>query len=201
MVCTGQLGPAVANASSCACSGWDYLRLPCDPAATRGCNVSNHGHDRAQWYCETGPGWKPGRQDIENSQARHDAAAAAVAAAAATFVSRTKPAFGLGWVPQRNPFLSIWQPAPLKAGTAPHTVSVDMRALNGTAAGVFAIRYAWPFSGDSCCPSQLVRKGLEICRPAACPILSASTNLPMNGFFARIVGNKCQCLPPQTCDA
>jgi hypothetical protein len=29
-------------------------------------------------------------------------------------------------------------------------------------------------------------QGLEICKPAACPILSASTNLPMNGFFATV---------------
>jgi hypothetical protein len=51
---------------------------------------------------------------------------------------------------------------------------------------VYAIRYAWPFSGDSCCPQATVRQGLEICRPAACPVLSAVTNLPMNGFFATI---------------
>ena len=51
---------------------------------------------------------------------------------------------------------------------------------------VYAIRYAWPFSGDSCCPQETVRQGLEICRPAACPVLSANTNLPMNGFFATL---------------
>ena len=48
--------------------------------------------------------------------------------------------------------------------------------------------------GDTCCPSALVREGLEVCRPAACPILSLmSTNLPMNGFFATIRERKCEC--------
>ena len=39
-------------------------------------------------------------------------------------------------------------------------------------------------------------------RPASCPVLSASTNLPMNGFFATVDSQKkCKCLAPQTCDA
>ena len=78
MVCTGQLGPAIANATSCACSGWTYLRTPCDPARS-GCNTSNHGHDQARWYCEAGPGWKPTPDFIEKSLSRHTAAAAAAA--------------------------------------------------------------------------------------------------------------------------
>ena len=73
---------------------------------------------------------------------------------------------GLGWVPQRNPYEKIWQPAPVAKGSAPHTISVDLRGLNGSGT-VMAVRYAWPFSGDTCCPGQLVKQGLEICKRTA----------------------------------
>eukprot|EP01046_Picozoa_sp_COSAG06_P013389 COSAG06_NODE_809_length_12164_cov_17.936179_14_plen_129_part_00 len=53
MVCTGALGETIANASSCACSGWAFLRVPC---TRQGCNSSNHGDDETNWYCEVGPG-------------------------------------------------------------------------------------------------------------------------------------------------
>ena len=72
----------------------------------------------------------------------------------------------LGWVPQRNPFETIWQPAPVAKGSAPHSISVDLRGLNGSST-VMAVRYAWPFSGDTCCPGQLVKQGLEICKRTA----------------------------------
>ena len=49
--------------------------------------------------------------------------------------------------------------------------------------------------------TALVKSGLEVCQPAACPILSATTNLPMNRFFVTITEGKCKCVAPQTCDA
>ena len=47
MICTGALGPAVANETSCACSGWAYVRAPC---TRQGCNSSNHGDDQARQH-------------------------------------------------------------------------------------------------------------------------------------------------------
>eukprot|EP01043_Picozoa_sp_COSAG02_P044031 COSAG02_NODE_3887_length_6085_cov_3.846809_4_plen_273_part_00 len=203
MVCTGQLESTLANASSCACSGWAYLRIP-NPK-----DPTNHGHDQSLWYCEVGPGWKPSQQQTQLSIERHSSAVSEAAQSKVAFTSgRGGATAGLGWVPNRNPYEAIWQPATVTKGPVPHSLSVDLRSVNGSASGgaffhsraqalvftdqlrvvvldvVYAIRYAWPFSGDSCCPQEAVHKGLEICRPAACPVLSASTNLPMNGFFA-----------------
>ena len=206
MVCTGALGPAVANATSCACSGWSFIRAPCTPRGAGGCNSSNHGDDQTEWYCEVGPGWKPSSGQREVSDARHAEEEAAAAAAAAVqgdaAATPGQPPAQLGWVPSHNPYETIWQPAPVKKGTAAHSLVVDLSSVNGSAA-VFALRYGWPFSGDTCCPSRLVQEGLEICRPASCPVLSASTNLPMNGFFATVdaTSKKCKCLAPQVCDA
>ena len=195
MVCTGALGPAVSNATSCACSGWAFLRAPCTRV---GCNCSNHGDDQTEWYCKIGPGWKPSSAQLELSVARHvEEVALTQGDVAAT---PGQPATRFGWVPSRNPYEAIWRPAPLKKGSAAHSLVVDLTQVNGSSS-VFALRYGWPFSGDTCCPSQLVNKGLAICRPASCPVLSATTNLPMNGFFATVASKKCKCLPPQVCDA
>ena len=115
---------------------------------------------QAVWYCESGPGYKPSAEELALSAARHaEATAEAVA---------PSPALrdDLGWVPQRNPYESLWQPAPVAKGSAPHTISVDLRGLNGSGT-VMAVRYAWPFSGDTCCPGQLVKQGVQICKRAA----------------------------------
>ena len=56
----------------------------------------------------------------------------------------------------------IWQPAPVAKGNAPHTISVDLRGLNGSEA-VMAVRYAWPFSGDTCCLCLFSRDTLYLC--------------------------------------
>ena len=57
-------------------------------------------------------------------------------------------------------------------------------------------------AGDTCCPSDDVRKGLSVCTPAACPILTRTSQLPANPFFARIgADNKCSCTAPQVCSA
>jgi hypothetical protein len=121
----------------------------------------------------------------------------------------------LGWVPQHNPYLAIWQPAPValkqhqqqqqRAGQAAVTVTtasveVDLSKL-ANATKVLAVRYGWPFSSDTCCPTDSVQQGLEVCKPASCPILSAGTFLPLNPFFATIGTNgKCHCPSPQSCD-
>jgi hypothetical protein len=67
MVCTDAMGPSVANASSCGCISWTYIRVPCD---TPGCNQSMPGHDRAVWYCEVGPDmWKPTKPPHSSGEA------------------------------------------------------------------------------------------------------------------------------------
>ncbi len=158
MVCTGQLGSALANATSCACSGWAYLRTP-NPK-----DPTNHGHDQSLWYCEAGPGtlsalheivtaerssgpteisivapgWKPSQQQIELSIGRHASAVTAAAGSKAGVASGrggSTVGSGLGWVPDRNPFEKIWQPARVAKGTEPHSLSVDLRSVNGSATG------------------------------------------------------------------
>ena len=55
---------------------------------------------------------------------------------------------------------------------------------------------AW---GDyPCCPG--LDKATAFCPPAACPIMSAVTKEPAVPFWAKIVGGKCQCDAPWTCD-
>ena len=124
---------------------------------------------QAVWYCESGPGYKPSAEELALSAARHaEAAAAERPSREGALAALATPAVadGLGWVPQRNPYEMIWQPAPVAKGSAPHTISVDLRGLNGSGT-VMAVRYAWPFSGDTCCPGQLVKQGLQICKRAA----------------------------------
>ena len=128
---------------------------------------------QAVWYCESGPGYKPSAEELALSAARHaEAAAAERPSREGALAAGATPAVadGLGWVPQRNPYESIWQPAPVTKGSAPHTISVDLRGLNGSGT-VMAVRYAWPFSGDTCCPGQLVKTGLQICERAASDLL------------------------------
>ena len=121
MVCTDQLGPALGNASSCACSSWAFLREanPKDP--------TNHGHDLAVWYCEAGPGWKPSQQQMQLSISRH--------ASADTAEATARQGSGLGWVPNRNPYEKIWQPATVTKGSDLHSLNVDLRSVNGSASG------------------------------------------------------------------
>ena len=66
---------------------------------------------------------------------------------------------------------------------------------------ILAIRYGWPLSrgADTCCPSKSVLAGLEPCVPASCPILTATSALPANPFYATLEGGKCRCLAPQVC--
>lgn len=124
MVCTGQLGPALANATSCACSSWAYLRTP-NPK-----DPTNHGHDQSVWYCESGPNqmWKPSQRQMKLSAERH-------ASAQSEFAGGNNLGSGLGWVPSRNPYEQIWQPAIVTKGPTPHSLSVDLSSVNGSASG------------------------------------------------------------------
>ena len=156
ILCT--LANPLANATTCACSGWNYVRL---------------NDSKTFWYCEEGPGYKP-PTDLKDS---------------------IPP---LQWRPSSNPFNAIWQPAPLTQ-TGAMTLEVDLTKVNATG-GVQAIRYGWNFGNDYCCADPRVAKGLLPCDPGACPVMTATTNLPGNPFFAHIEDNKCKCLPPQVCD-
>ena len=181
------------NATTCGCSQWRYLREPCLPP----CNSSDHGHDRAVWYCAAGPGPKPSAQRLAASAARHRLEAETAAAGGAPS--------SLGWVPQKNPFLAVWAPADVRLGApTAHGPTLEARlALANASASttVFSVRYGWPFSGDTCCPHTTQSTGLEVCKPAACPVLSADSNLPLNPFFATISqAGKCQCMAPQECN-
>lgn len=133
------------------------------------------------WYCAEGPGWKPPPTAID-AHRRYRAA---------------HPEHR----PRANPFLAIWSVAPLSAtadATGHPAVAVDLTRVNGT---VLAVRYGWGGrSGDSCCPAGLVAAGLEVCRPAGCPLLSNVSFLPANPFFATVSNGTCRCPRPQVCD-
>ena len=100
---------------------------------------------------------------------------------------------------------SMWAPAAAVAdGTgAGAALTVAPTLLAGKT--LAALRYGWPIDGnspgDTCCPSKNVTASLAACIPAACPVKASPSLLPANPFFALIVGGKCKCLPPQTCDA
>ena len=78
------------------------------------------------------------------------------------------------------------------AANADGTVTVDLAKSNGVA---FAIRYGW--AGD-CCSERPPTS--DPCPIASCPLMGKTSGLPANPFIAKIVGGKCKCLPPQTCD-
>ena len=100
--------------------------------------------------------------------------------------------------PRHNPFESIWSLAPLRSSSGGAELLVDLARVNGT---LLAVRYGWGGrSGDTCCNGQGAAAGLEVCRPAACPIMTANTSLPANPFFATFESGKCVCAPPQKCD-
>ena len=63
MVCAANASdPASGNATTCACSQWDYYKY----------NSSDPSNPGAWWYCEVGPGWKPAPETIERErQVRH----------------------------------------------------------------------------------------------------------------------------------
>jgi len=190
MLCSSGLG---GNSTTCGCLGWNYLRVP-NPN-----DPNNTGHDMAQWYCENGPGWKPDEKDLRLMRRRRLETPRQLGDR--TVVGGPDR---LGWVPNANPYVNAWVPGVLKPGLTvvaaeepALAVEVELVGFNGT---VLAMRYGWPLSTDTCCPFESVRNGLEVCRPASCPVMSAQTNLPLNPFFATMSGGRCKCTRPQQCD-
>ena len=78
------------------------------------------------------------------------------------------------------------------SGYGATSVIVDLTKTKGIAHG---LRYAW--EGD-CCAGR--PPTAAPCNPASCPLMSKQSKLPANPFMARIVGGKCECVPPQVCD-
>jgi hypothetical protein len=100
---------------------------------------------------------------------------------------------------------SLWSPAAAAADGTGAGAALTLTPAQRAAGTLAALRYGWPIDGnspgDTCCPGKNVTGSLEACTPAACPVKAAPSLLPANPFFALIVGGKCQCMPPQTCDA
>ena len=100
---------------------------------------------------------------------------------------------------------SIWAPAAAVADGS--GAGADLTVAPALLAGktLAALRYGWPVDGnspgDTCCPGRNVTASLAACTPAACPVKASPSLLPANPFYALLVGGKCQCTPPQTCDA
>jgi hypothetical protein len=100
---------------------------------------------------------------------------------------------------------------PLQVRTGPPTnatsgwaFALSLRALNVTSVEVLlpqgtpdAVRYAW--ADYPCCPGISTSTGF--CPPESCPIVTSASAEPALPFYARIVGGKCVCEAPWTCDA
>ena len=84
--------------------------------------------------------------------------------------------------------------------TAAGDIVLDLSPLNGSAP--VAVRYAWE---TNCCttgdPAFDALEGIaRPCPPGSCPVFTAATQLPGNPWVAKVVGGKCHCINPQTCD-
>jgi hypothetical protein len=92
-----------------------------------------------------------------------------------------------------------WVQVDIKAGSAPNTVEVDLSKSKGVA---FGIRYGW-LNGGACC-SKMVGElpNGQMCPIKQCPLMLKTSGLPANPFMAKITAEgKCECMPPQKCDA
>eukprot|EP00038_Savillea_parva_P025920 m.50173 g.50173 ORF g.50173 m.50173 type:complete len:698 (-) comp7211_c0_seq2:133-2226(-) len=87
---------------------------------------------------------------------------------------------------------SAWIAVDITEGSAPNEVVVDLSRAGGAA---FAIRYGW--KGDCCSENP---PSADPCPLASCPLVASGSKLPANPFLAHIVGGKCKCIAPQTCD-
>ena len=190
MVCTSAMGPMMANASTCGCRMWDYIRVP-NPK-----DPTSHGHDIAWWHCLEGGEkdlWRASTDSLQREARRR-----------AALPGTAEDTLELGWVPNANPFVQIWLAAPLRVGkfTSDDALVADLSGLNASSTSkVHAVRYGWPLGDDTCCPTMTIQNALEVCRPASCPIISAQTFLPMNPFFATCdeETGECACPAPQVC--
>eukprot|EP00038_Savillea_parva_P007103 m.167831 g.167831 ORF g.167831 m.167831 type:complete len:674 (-) comp12884_c0_seq1:903-2924(-) len=80
--------------------------------------------------------------------------------------------------------------------TSPTSVTVDTSTINGTAYGV---RYGWY---GSCCPPVVPQPNSPNAIPCpleSCQIMGAESGFVANGFQAKIVDGKCECIAPQQC--
>lgn len=122
--------PASGNATTCACSQWNYFKY----------NSSDPDNPGAFWYCEVGPGYKPPLETIERERReRH-----ALTTARKTTKSKIEVHAGhVDWVPQANPFQRQWHATPLLRARASSkdVVEVDLRKLQGLTP--LAVRLAW----------------------------------------------------------
>ena len=95
--------------------------------------------------------------------------------------------------------LADWMQVDIKAGTAPNSIDVDLTKAGGKA---FGIRYGW-LGGGSCCSKMVGETPNALqCGAEQCPLMLKTSRLPANPFMAKITaGGKCECMPPQQCDA
>ena len=90
---------------------------------------------------------------------------------------------------------SSWTMLDLKLSASGTGVDVDLSPLNGTAPTALKYAYDMLFCCDGTDPTLYVTHGCI----EECPIMSSS-RLPANPFIAKVVGNACECLPPQVCN-
>jgi len=91
-------------------------------------------------------------------------------------------------------FNSAWTMLNYKLSASGTGVDIDLSPLNGTAPTALKYAYDMLFCCDATDPTLYVTHGCI----EECPIMSSS-RLPANPFIAKIVGNACECLPPQVC--
>jgi len=208
------------NETTCGCQSWNFVR--CSAWNAWPCSWPRSGD--TYWYCEVGEGWKP-------PQPMRDAAAVLqreIARNASALRVALRDGSGgevppLGWAPQPNPFLGLWEPAKVSASTSAATVTVNVAPFAAAERDVLAVRYGWPITDGtgSCCSVTDVMDGLAVCIPGSCPLFAKDSGFPANPFFAAIVDGaegeeagmwevdghsgaakkKCRCRAPQVCDA
>jgi sialate O-acetylesterase len=90
--------------------------------------------------------------------------------------------------------------------SGPAELTVDLSPLGG--AVPTAVRYAYgtggwgaPFQDRMCC-GPTVDVSLQPCPMDSCPLHAAAPHVALPGvpFLAELVGGKCRCVAPQTCD-
>jgi hypothetical protein len=102
---------------------------------------------------------------------------------------------------------------PLQVRTGPPTntssgwvYALGLQAVNATSVAAVlpaggsppdAVRYAW--ADSPCCPG--LEASTYFCPPEACPIVTTTDKEPAVPFYAFIVGGKCECEAPWSCDA
>eukprot|EP01048_Picozoa_sp_COSAG05_P015477 COSAG05_NODE_1871_length_3926_cov_1.858897_4_plen_244_part_00 len=92
-----------------------------------------------------------------------------------------------------------WVQVDIKAGAAPNSIDVDLSKAGGKA---FGLRYGW-LGGGACCSKMVgtAPNALQ-CGAEQCPLMLKAARLPANPFMAKITAaGKCECMPPQKCDA